>query len=271
MKISRLKFSIYVFALVLVASCNKAKEEKQEEAFEESTETTIPLGDNSQVSLDWNGTYNGILPCSDCIGIQTELTIHNDGKYVYKQKYLGKDGNIASANGSIQWDNSGSYITLNEVEGSPRFSVQEGQVVMVDGQDNGLEAQENGAYLLIQNNLRGRDLTGNYWKLSELNGKEITENDYQNEPYLILYTSGDRVFGNSGCNTFRGGYEMMEGNRLKFSGMASTMMACAKDKIESDFLKVLENVDNYAIAGDTLSLNKARMAPLAKFVSVNLE
>ena len=119
--------------------------------------------------------------------------------------------------------------------------------------------------------MRGRDITGNYWILSELNGKPITENDYQNQPYIVLYTSGNRVFGNSGCNTFRGSAIMEEGNRIKFNEMASTMMACAKDKIESEFLKVIETVDNYAILGDTLSLNRARMAPLAKFIAAKIE
>lgn len=36
-------------------------------------------------------------------------------------------------------------------------------------------------------------------------------------------------------------------------------------QLESDFLRVLEEADNYVITGDTLVLNKARMAPLARF------
>jgi heat shock protein HslJ len=43
------------------------------------------------------------------------------------------------------------------------------------------------------------------------------------------------------------------------------MMACPDMQTESTFLQVLQKVDNYAIKDDTLSLQKARMAPLAKF------
>ena len=41
-------------------------------------------------------------------------------------------------------------------------------------------------------------------------------------------------------------------------------MACP-DNLEQEFLAVLLQVDNLSTDGETLSLNKARMAPLAKF------
>ena len=43
-------------------------------------------------------------------------------------------------------------------------------------------------------------------------------------------------------------------------------MACPDMTVEQDFLEMLETVDSYAIGSDgTLSLNRARMAPLARF------
>ena len=39
-------------------------------------------------------------------------------------------------------------------------------------------------------------------------------------------------------------------------------------KTEDDFKKVLEQTDNYTISGENLSLNRAKMAPLAKFKAV---
>jgi hypothetical protein len=38
---------------------------------------------------------------------------------------------------------------------------------------------------------------------------------------------------------------------------------------ETEFLKVFEMADNYSLSGTTLSLNKARMAPLARFEAVS--
>ena len=42
-------------------------------------------------------------------------------------------------------------------------------------------------------------------------------------------------------------------------------MACPDMQIADQFNQVLGKVDNYAIADGVLSLNKARMAPLARF------
>lgn len=43
------------------------------------------------------------------------------------------------------------------------------------------------------------------------------------------------------------------------------MMACVDMATEQEFKKILEIVDNYTINDKKLSLNKARMAPLAIF------
>jgi len=49
----------------------------------------------------------------------------------------------------------------------------------------------------------------------------------------------------------------------------STKMACPAMEVETQFLQALAAADNYSRLGDTLSLNKAGSAPLAKFVKVN--
>ncbi len=113
------------------------------------------------------------------------------------------------------------------------------------------------------------EMVETYWKLTELMGKPIVKNEnMQKEIYIILKKEGNRVNGFSGCNTIMGQYELKEGSRITFSGMASTMMACPDMATESEFNKMLGTVDNYSINGNTMTLNKARMAPMARFESV---
>jgi heat shock protein HslJ len=45
-------------------------------------------------------------------------------------------------------------------------------------------------------------------------------------------------------------------------------MACEHMEIENGLNKALVTADNYSLNGDNLSLNKARMAPLARFKAV---
>lgn len=120
---------------------------------------------------------------------------------------------------------------------------------------------------------KSSEITEKYWKLIEINGQKVTaENFAAKEPHLILKKEENRVNGNGGCNSFFGTYELQANvNRISFSKIGSTRMACLKPTVENDFFKVLETVDNYTIKNDTLQLNKARMAPLAKFVAVYLK
>ena len=117
-------------------------------------------------------------------------------------------------------------------------------------------------------------IIGKYWKLIEINGKPVNLDESQrNEPFIILRNEDRRVNGSGGCNTFFGTYEIdAEAKRIKFSQMASTQMLCLNMEIEDQMSRIFEMVDNYSVSldGKYLSLNRARMAPLARFEVVYL-
>jgi heat shock protein HslJ len=116
------------------------------------------------------------------------------------------------------------------------------------------------------------ELTETYWKLTELMGAPIFMTPgTKTEMRMILKKEGNQVSGNGGCNNFRGSYTLLEGNRLSFSPLVSTRMACGNMEKETIFTELLQKADNYSIKGNVLSLNKGRMAPLAKFEAVYLK
>lgn len=111
------------------------------------------------------------------------------------------------------------------------------------------------------------DITGKTWKLTELNGQPIQLKNSKNNPYFKLNTEGMRYEGHAGCNGFGGTFEIKpEVMRIKFNQGMSTMMACDDLETEQLFTKAVLAADNYSVNGNTLTLNKAKMAPLAKFV-----
>jgi len=132
----------------------------------------------------------------------------------------------------------------------------------------GLQACNSSKKTTDGNNTAG--LTDTYWKLTELNGKVIGEADAgRREVYLILRQQDSRVQGNAGCNGYGGTYTLdPNGFNIKFSSMMHTQMACAGLDVENEFLKVFEQADSYYVKDGTLQFNRARMAPLAKFVAV---
>ncbi|WP_335964456.1 META domain-containing protein [Galbibacter sp. PAP.153] len=109
-------------------------------------------------------------------------------------------------------------------------------------------------------------LTDKIWKLTKLMGKPVAELDKSASNVFITFaTEENRVGGNSGCNSFGGTYTLLEGNRFKLSKLASTMKACMNMEVEQQFMDVLQKSDTYIIKDGTLTITKARMAPLAEF------
>lgn len=111
------------------------------------------------------------------------------------------------------------------------------------------------------------DITGKTWKLTEINGKPIQLKDPKNNPYFSLNMADMRYSGHGGCNGVGGTFEIKQDvMRIKFNQGMSTMIACDDLETEQLFTKALLAADNYSVNGNTLTLNKAKMAPLAKFV-----
>jgi len=113
-----------------------------------------------------------------------------------------------------------------------------------------------------------QSLVEKYWKLLELHGNPITPGN--KEAYIIFKMEGNQFNGNAGCNNFAGSYELKGPDRITISNPIATMMMCPNMETERNFFKVLEMADSYAVRNDTLSLHRARMAPLARFVAVYL-
>ena len=110
-------------------------------------------------------------------------------------------------------------------------------------------------------------ITEKTWVLIELNGNPISnDSSSQKIPQIVFRSAENKFNGNTGCNSMAGTYDLKEGNRILLTGIISTKMACMNNmEIEGQFLNALEQADNYTLTGDTLILNKARMAPLARF------
>ena len=120
----------------LIYSCKKEVKqlEIKEDTIVEVAVDTMANSDNSQNALDWQGTYKGVIPCADCEGIETIITLNKDLTYVVKTKYLGKgDGKVFEEKGSFVWDKSGGNIALNGGKGGPsQYKVGENQLIQLD-------------------------------------------------------------------------------------------------------------------------------------------
>ena len=192
--------------------------------------------DNSRNSLDWPGVYRGVLPCADCSGIRTQLTLNKDLTYEMAVQYIGKDSGVIRSNGTFQWNDAGSTITLTGSAEPNRYLVGEEKLFKLDKDGKRIQGGLADQYILKKG---GNEIIEKYWKLVELRGKKVTPPENQNrEPHFILKELDKRVIGHGGCNSFHGAYELSAGDRIRFSKMASTLMACEDMETEKEFLSV---------------------------------
>ncbi len=264
----RMKYRIIFPLAILCAACLL----NCKTAAPATRETEQAARDNSRNSLDWPGSYFGVLPCGDCPGIETTITLRKDLTCSFKRKYLGKTDLIVESSGSFSWDTNGGIIMISEPGISPgqeRYLVGENQLIKLDMQGNRITGDLAGQYILGKVNT---DILEKYWKLTELNGKPVTAGpEVKKEPHILFRLKGSRVTGNGGCNSFSGTYELKNNNRITLSKLITTLMACPDMDSESMFLKALQMADTYDVRGDTLILNKARMASLARFRAVYMK
>lgn len=230
-----------------------------------SSKTSV-TADNSQTSLDWTGTYRGTLPCADCQGIETVLTLHDNRAYTLNRRYVGREESFRETTGTFAWNMAGSQITLSDDNATP-FLVGENRLFQLDKAGQRITGNLADRYVLTKLPLPA-GLVDRYWRLTEVMGQAVPPGYGPKEAHLRLHPETNRFSGSGGCNSIMGGFQLSAPNRIRFTQAASTQMACPGMEGEQRFLDVLPRADSYALNGDTLVLNRARMAPLARFVAV---
>ena len=130
------------------------------------------------------------------------------------------------------------------------------------------KSKKSGVKQENKNEVVSQEITDKKWKLIELSGKAVADSVNGKEPFLLLQKADDRYTAGGGCNGLGGTFELLANGKIKFTQGMSTMMACEDMWVETDLNQALVQADNYTVNGDNLSLNKAKMAPLARFRAV---
>lgn len=229
---------------------------------------TVSDGHTSRNALDWAGTYSGVMPCASCPGIETTVTLNADGSFERRMVYIDESPAPFVETGRFVWDDAGRNITLTgDGTATSRYQVGEHQLFHLDQDGQRIDGELSAHYMLHQH-IKDSRIEDRHWTLVELHGRTIEVDKQGRKAFIVLRAEDSRAHGNAACNMFNGVYAIKTGQRIEFSrNMAMTMMACPDMQIEQQFIEVLQTVDNYSLGDNgTLTLNRARMAPLARFV-----
>ncbi len=98
---------------------------------------------------EYEGTYAGTMPCADCAGIYTEITLDNNN-YTIKRVYQGKGDENANTfvdKGSYTWDKTNHVLTF-DADPSSRYRVEDKTLIALDMNGNQVTGSLASMYIL---------------------------------------------------------------------------------------------------------------------------
>jgi len=144
------KLAILLLVFATVAGC-KTKAKTVVDAVENTVENTVNgVAGAVKSAVNHAGTYFGTVPCADCEGIETTITIDDKGNFTRTIKYLThRAGNHEyTDNGVVKADVTGTRLTLGEDE----FLVGPNTLIMLDSEGNRIEGELADLYILKKKN-----------------------------------------------------------------------------------------------------------------------
>lgn len=170
-----------------------------------------------------------------------------------------------------------AYLSDRSAPGDPLYVILEGTLDLrpaMEGPDREMVIVDRFIRtrpdVTCERQMADAELQNTYWRLNMLEGEVFPAEAAMREPHLMLETGdGSNYRATVGCNRMRGTYDI-NGDRLSFSPVASTMMACPEplDRFERHLGLALSEVSDFRILGETLILRDVDGAPRAIFTAV---
>ncbi len=230
--------SILLILTVMLSAC---ADQKQVTSVKPAAASPVD-SHSSRDSLDWAGVYEGVLPCADCPGVKTRLTLGSDGTFERQTRRLDQETVSRTEFGQFTWHASGNVISLDAEGGGQQYAVGEGRLILLnrDGARPDPQAPNRELTRAAKQTSAREDLTkileNHLWTL-------VSATDSGNRRHDVLFPVADHpfVFSFSGaalntkglCNSLRGSYQIEKG-QLIIGPMAATMMACDPALMKAD-------------------------------------
>lgn len=143
---------LVVTALNLMISGCKTDIKTDSKTANNDADTTVVVADGhtSENAIDWIGSYEGDIPCADCPGIETKLTLHEDKTYELSVLYEDRQKNPTLTKGSFTWNETGSVIKLDKAGTETQYRVEENRLVMLDRSGKEIESALKSNYVLYK-------------------------------------------------------------------------------------------------------------------------
>ncbi|MCA4808413.1 MULTISPECIES: copper resistance protein NlpE [Empedobacter] len=144
----------FTIAAFVVSSCKTKVEKVKDEENSKEYKVEIEIGNvSAENSIQFEGTYKGILPCyeKDCKEIEMEIKLLPNKGYVYSTKRLGLDKMAIMTTGTFQFKEDGNTIVFPEIANVPNaFLVEEGKITQLNKNQKKIESADSAKFVLTK-------------------------------------------------------------------------------------------------------------------------
>lgn len=132
---------------VQIQACQSSSSKTDSTAIADSS--YVDTTHNAQNSLDWAGTYQGVIPCADCPGITTTIELFDNDTFSYHAVYL-ETVNSVQDTGKFMWHENGSVVHLIGKDLNTKYKVAENKLIQLDTEGKVIEGQIADQYYLAK-------------------------------------------------------------------------------------------------------------------------
>lgn len=211
-------FLAVAIAVSLFGACKNNKAQNQ-------AETQTPVAEN-QSATDVTGVYTGTLPCADCAGIKTVLTLKDANDFELSSTYLKDEPKTFLEKGKANWDEATQTLTLSAGQtDEQKFLLENGNFVLLNAEGKKNEGELAAHYVLTK--FSPENIVGHYFNGEPGKGyyDELVIEPLKGNQYSVKITSGGTA---KGCKFDAKG--TLDGNRIVLNlndlqkDMTSTMI-----------------------------------------------
>ncbi len=134
------------FSIFVLISCQEDAKKTQDT---KTVTTDSPAIDTEQAMVnELAAFYTGTLPCPDCEGIETILTLNADETrtFTLEEQYKGKEGKTVESSGT--WTVANDVVTLNQQTGVSKYQITSEGLVSLNADGSQRDPASAQKYLL---------------------------------------------------------------------------------------------------------------------------
>ncbi len=167
------KIHILLLAIPLsLFGCKETPKNDDQNKVNEDSEQAIDTN-TAEDSINWKGTYIGLVPCASCPGILTTVKLNDDKTFEKTEFYLGSKDGYFKDKGTFTFKDDGDKINLNSGKDTAIYTFERTHSEKLDKEEQEIASEIADLYVLTKLSDANLEFSNNAVKGFLIMGHEV--------------------------------------------------------------------------------------------------